>query len=205
MSAMHKLRLFHLALAAAAAAAFMTGKWLGGPHRLIGYAVAAVLIVRLLAALMGKGALGWRSWVPRLQAPASQSGWRHPAISRALTLALLASIGGAATTGILMDGGRALANPAGALDHHGEDDEHEGRGDDGEEEDEDGRAFIRSGGEAEHEGEGEEEEGALGELHELFANLLLPLAGIHILYVLLSRTRMATFMLFWPQRRSGAA
>lgn len=218
MLTLKTLRLSHLLLAIGATAAWFTGEAGGGIHKLIGYSVAAVLIVRLILSLTG-GVFGLSRWIPRLQAPAGQRGLKHPAISRLLVLAILACTAGAATSGVMMDQGRALANPQftlgeGEEGEHGEDGEGRGHGDD---EDETLRPALPTSqpvmnagfayrGEGQGEGDkGEEdEEGPLGELHELFANLLLPLVGVHVAYLLLFRLPLAQFMLFWPKRKAAA-
>ena len=216
MLTLKTLRLSHLLLALGATAAWFTGEAGGGIHKLIGYTVAALLILRLLLSLTG-GVFGISRWIPRLNAPTSQRGLKHPAISRLLVLAILTCTAGAATTGVMMDQGRALANPQFTF---GEGEEGEGRegGEGHEEEGEDDALRPQSplahpvmlagfayGGEAEEGGEGEEgEEGPMGELHELFANLLLPLVGVHVAYLLLFRLPLAQFMLFWPKRKAVA-
>lgn len=220
MLTLKTLRFSHLLLALAASAAYLTGEAGGGIHKLIGYTVAALLIIRLLLSLLGGGVFSFSRWIPRLQAPANQRGIRHPAISRLLVLGILACAVGAATTGVLMDQGRALANPQFTLGD-GEEDEGEGgegrRSGEADEEREDealrpanpavrpvtAAGFVAVGGGEEGEGD-EDEEGPLGELHEFFANLLLPLVGVHVAYLMLFRLPLAQYMLFWPRRKSVA-
>lgn len=220
MLTLKALRFSHLLLALAASAAYLTGEAGGGIHKLIGYTVAALLIIRLLLSLFGGGVFGFSRWIPRVQAPANQRGLRHPAISRLLVLGILTCAVGAATTGVLMDQGRALANPQFTLGEGEEGEEGEGgRGGEGGDEGEDEalrpanpsvRPVIAAGFVANsHSGrreqrERDEEEGPLGELHELFANLLLPLVGVHVAYLMLFRLPLAQFMLFWPKRKSVA-
>lgn len=183
MLTLKKLRVFHLLLALAAIAAYFTGE-AGGVHRLIGYSVAALLVVRLIVSLFAAGPFGWRRWIPAMHAPASMGGMKHPAISRFLILAIFACAIGTATTGVLMDQGRALANPDFSL--RGEEESEEGYGE----------------GYGE-EGEGDEEEGPLSDIHELLANLLLPLVGLHVAYLVLFRRPLAKFMLFVPAPKHG--
>lgn len=213
MQSLKKLRWFHLLLALAAAAAYFTGEMGGGGHRLIGYTVAALLTLRLLLSLAGGGSFGWRRWMPPTHAPAAMRGLKHLAISRVLVLAILLCTAGAATTGVLMDEGRALANPSFSFGDGEDGEEGEGRDDDEARQSlphgvshrpvvTAGIGFARIGGEGEE--EGDDEEGPLGEIHELFANLLLPLVGLHIAYLLLFRLSLAKFMLFWPTRKSAA-
>ncbi|QJQ33269.1 hypothetical protein GV829_13160 [Sphingomonas lacunae] len=213
MLTLKSLRFSHLLLALGATAAYITGEAGGGIHKLIGYGVATVLTVRLVLSLTG-GVFGLSRWLPRLQAPASQRGLKHPAISRVLVLAILTCTAGAATTGVMMDQGQALANPQFTLG-----DGEEGEHDDDREEGEALRpampqpqpqpvmtAGFAYHGQTDDEGEeGEEgEEGPLGELHELFAKLLLPLVGVHVAYLVLFRLSLAQFMLFWPRRKGSA-
>jgi len=223
MLTLKTLRVSHLLLALAAAAAYFSGEAGGGIHKLIGYTVAALLIARLLLSLFGGGVFGWRRWVPPVTAPAALRGMKHPAISRLLVLAILTCTAGAATTGVLMDQGRALANPSFTWGD-GEENE-EGEGGEGDEDGEEeaglrslrtlsptgigqhsiataGLSMVRSGEGGEE--ESEEDEGPLSELHELFANMLLPLVGLHVAYLLLFRFSLARFMLFWPSRKSPA-
>ena len=203
MLTLKKLRLFHLLLAAAAAGAYFTGEMGGGGHKLVGYTVATLLVLRLALSLIPAGVFGWKRWLPSTKAPPSLRGLKHPAISRILVLAILVSTAGATTTGLLMDQGRALANPD--FSFSGEHGDGEGDNDDnayqGRQPLPMQRMVSEESEKSEGGGEGHEEEGPLSEIHELFANLLLPLVGLHIAYLLLFRLQLAQFMLFWPARK----
>lgn len=189
MAPLKQVRAYHLILAVLAMAAYLTGDDDNSLHRLIGYAVATALLVRLLLAATGIGSFGWRRLVPPLRAPPALAAMKHPAISRVLILLILATVAGTATTGVMMDGGATLtrfnqstletgAENRGSRDQHPEGD----GGEDGGEQD-------------------DEEEGVLGEIHELFANLILIFVGVHIAYLVIFRLPMAKFMLFWPTNR----
>ena len=194
---MKALRFYHLLLAGAALLAYFTAEELGLVHAWTGYLVAALLGVRLLLGITRKRGFELRRLMPSLATPPrGQSGIRHPVISRLLVLAILTCVAGAAGTGIAMDQGGTLVGQSIRLhdedaERGGEDeaDEHEGSG-----------ARIASA--EEHEGGKGEDEGPLGELHELFGNLILPLVALHALYLLLVRFELARFMLFLPPRRA---
>jgi cytochrome b len=191
-SPLSNIRVFHLLLAAAAIAAYLTGEEESGVHRLIGYSVATLITLRLLLSLLGVGNFGWRRWMPSFAVMPPGKALRHPAISKLLVLAILATITGTATTGVLMDGGRSLANPSFSFG------ESENGGEDEAGEDDEGGAAQP--GVARDDGGEEEEGGALAEIHELLANLILPLVGLHVLYLLIFRRAMARYMLFWPAK-----
>jgi cytochrome b len=180
MTFLKQIRWYHLLLAMLATAAYLTGDEDSRVHRLVGYTVAAAVIVRLLLAAFGVGAFGWRRLVPPRRAPAAQAGLRHPAISRVLILLILGAVAGTATTGVLMDQGASLTRP-GLILAESENERHESAT---EEEDDD-------------EGEGGED-GILGEVHALFANLIILLVALHISYLVVFRLPMAKFMIFWP-------
>ena len=170
-------RLYHLVFAAAALAAYLTAEELGLVHAWLGYGIAALLLVRLVLGLARRRGLAFRRLMPRPgKAPLNQSAIRHPAIGHALTLALLLCIGGAATTGIAMDRGGTLAGQS--IRNHDEEGER----------DEDG------------ERDGEDQGGPLGELHETFGNLMLPLVLAHLGWLLIFRFDLARYMMFLRRR-----
>lgn len=194
---MKALRFYHLILAGTALLAYFTAEELGLVHAWTGYVIAALLGLRLLLGIARKRGFELRRLMPSLATPPrGQSGIRHPVVSRLLVLAILTCVAGAAGTGIAMDQGGTLVGQSIRLhdedaERGGEDeaDEHEGSG-----------ARIASA--EEHEGGEDEDEGPLGELHELFGNLILPLVALHALYLLLVRFELARFMLFLPPRRA---
>ncbi len=185
MKPLSQIRLYHLLLAALVIAAYFTGDEENGIHRLIGYGVAFVVAGRLIVALMAGGPWGWRRFIPPIHAPNALRDVRHPAISRLLILVILSSVAATATTGVMMDRGSSLANPSFSL---GENEGAEGEDDD------------RPGLAGEREEEGNE---FLEELHEIFANLILPLVGLHIAYLLIFRLPLARFMIFWPATKAA--
>lgn len=200
-------RIYHVLFGGAALAAYFTAEELGLVHAWLGYGIAALIAIRLISGLLGVRGFQFRRLMPSLASPPlGQTGVRHPAISRGLAAALLLCVTGAATTGIAMDGGGTLVGQSIRADDregYGEDD----RGHDGRDEDENGRfsAFgLIQPAYADDDGEGgeEREEGPLGELHETFGSLILPLAALHALYLLLFRLDLARFMLFLQRRRA---
>lgn len=200
---MNAFRIQHLLLAIAAVAAYLTTEELGLVHAWAGYVAGALIIMRLLFGLAHRRGFEFRRLIPSFaKPPLGQSGLRHPAIGRALMLALLLSVSGTAATGIAMDGGGTLVGKSIRADD-GEKGEHEER--EGDE-----AAFsalqlipaARVDEPGEGDGEGEEE-GLLGEIHETLGNLLLPLVLIHIAYMLLLRFDMARFLLFIPKRKKA--
>ncbi len=194
MVAMKQLRLWHLLLALLAAAAYFSDE-LKPLHMWLGYAVAGLIAIRLLMALFGARALGLQRFYPHFTDLKLGTLATHPAISRTLLLGIALSLIGATATGIVMDQGRALQARPGmtisALFQSG-DDEHE-------------RGERREGGEREGGEDGEEgDEGIASELHELFANALLALVGLHVGYLVLFKWPLARFMLFIRQRGKAA-
>lgn len=197
---MKALRFYHVALAVGALIAYFTAEELGLVHAWVGYAVAALLLVRLLLGLAGRRGFEFKRWFPSLAPPPrGHTGIRHPAISRTLVLGILICVMGAAGTGIAMDRGGTLVGQSIRLD----DEKGEHGDDDGERSDE-GRQTIASENHNESAGDEHEgnEEGLLGELHETLGNLLLPLVALHVLYLLVFRFELARFMLFMQPRRA---
>lgn len=205
---MKAFRIHHLLIALAATAAYFTAEELGLVHAWIGYAIAALLVLRIALGLAGTAGFRFARLIPRAgAATARTSGIRSPLIAHALTLALAVCVTGAAATGIAMDRGGTLTGNS--IRAHDESREH-----DREEREHDdkvavnivlspfvGTAHADEGGEGGKEKGGKEEEGLLGEIHETLGSLLLPLAISHMLYMLAFRFELARFMLFVPRRR----
>lgn len=181
---MHRLRAYHALLAVLAIAAYLSAEW-GTLHAWLGYGVAAVIVLRLALALTGAPQLGLMRFYPHFEGMKLGNAMTHPAISRTLLLAIAITLFGVTGTGLVMDQGRAMglggasqiASPSlvGELRER----EHSERDDSG----------------------GEEEEGAVSEIHELLANLLVLLVGLHVTYLFLFKLPLARFMLFLEPRK----
>lgn len=215
---MYAFRFYHLLFGGAVLLAWFTAEELGLVHAWTGYAVALLLTVRLLLGIARRKGFEFRRLFPRfVRSPAGQDGLRHPAVSRTLTLALLLAVAGTATTGILLDQGGTLVGKSIRDDDERQDGASGSRRDDEEHE---VAALVAPGAErraqfampslippayadSRERGEREgEEHGALGEVHETLGNLLLPLAVLHIIYLLAFRFELARFMLFAQRRRA---
>lgn len=199
---MKTFRIFHLVLALTVAVAYFTAEELGLVHAWVGYAAAALVGLRLALGMARTRGFEFRRLVPSLgKPPRGQTGLRHPAIGRTLTLALFLAIAGTATTGVLMDRGGTLMGQS--IRAH---DAERHRGDREREEREASASVINlvaPPANAREEGErGEREESALGEIHETLGNLVLPLVIAHLLYLLAFRFDLARFMLFVPRKPS---
>lgn len=195
---MKALRFYHLLLAGVTVLAYFTAEELGLVHAWSGYVVAALLGVRLILGLARKRGFELRRLVPSLAAPPrGQDGIRHPIISRLLVVAILTCVAAAAGTGIAMDRGGTLTGQSIRLD----DGEHGGGEHENDDSDEGERASLAADTGERDSGE-REDEGPLGEFHEAFGNLILPLVALHALYLLLVRFELARFMLFANPRRT---
>ena len=174
MPVMHRLRLYHAALAVLVVLSYLSGEW-GIVHAWLGYGVAAVILVRLALAATGAPQLGLMRFYPHFEGLKLDNAFTHPAISRTLLAAIAVCTVGATATGIMMDRGRAigLAESAVIAPAYADDDENGTRGE-------------------------REDEGAAEELHEAFANLLVLLVGVHVTYLLVFKRPLARFMLFLP-------
>lgn len=169
---MKAFRTYHLFFVLAVIIAYFSAESMDLVHAWAGYLVAVFLAVRGLLGLIHAKGFTWARLVP----------FGSSAITHALTLALFLCIGGVTATGIVMDNGASLST-APTFQFRGEDREEKGE-------------HGRHSGEAEH----HERESALNEVHEVLGNALLPLAIVHILYLLLFRLDMARFMLFVPRK-----
>lgn len=193
---MKSFRLLHLIAAAAVIAAYVTAEELGLVHAWLGYAIGAIVVLRL--ALAGLGAKGFtlHRLRPKLRAaPVGMGGLRHPAIAQVLTLALALNVVGLAATGIAMDQGGTLVGQSMRADDGAEE---------GGEDDEDSALLgvMIPKAHADDDSGGEADEGPLGEIHEALGSLLIPLVLAHVAYLLVFRFQMARFMLFLPARGS---
>ena len=177
MSIMHKIRVYHACLASMSVIAYLTGE-LGVIHSLIGYGVSVVIVFRLLWALSGNPQVGLMRFYPSFEGLNLNNASTHPAVSKVLMLGILLNLLAVTATGIAIDKGKdiGLANADIVSKVYADDD-----GEDEENEEEKGESFYDE---------------ALGEMHELFANLLLLFVGIHVSYLLLFKLPLAKFMLF---------
>jgi len=178
---MHRLRAYHALLVVLAIAAYATGE-MGLVHAWLGYAVSVVLIGRVLWAMMGVPQLGLMRFYPQFAGLKLGNAMTHPAISRTLLLGIATCLIGVSGTGIILDRGRAVGLVAGsavrvAIAEDSTDKQ------------------VKSAT-AKAKNEREESEGAMLELHEFLANLLVGLVILHVAYLLLFMWPLARFMLF---------
>lgn len=176
MTMMQRIRAYHAALATLSVAAYLSAEW-DLVHALFGYAVAAILALRVVAALSGMPQLGLSRFYPQFEGLRLDNAFAHPAISRTLLLGIAVCLIAVSVTGIALDGGRTLgvaeiAQPAFA------DEREAARGEN-------------------------EEEGVVGEAHEFFANALVLLVAGHVGYLFAFKRPLARFMLFLDARRSA--
>jgi cytochrome b len=185
MPAMQLIRALHAALAVLALLAYLTGEF-GAVHAWLGYGLAAVVLLRLLAAFTGRIAgiftLGLQRYYPHFTGLRFDNALSHPAVSRVLIAGIALSLIGATATGIAMDRGRTLALAGDAIVAPAMADE--GR------RDRPKRSLA---------------EKALKEAHEVLANLMLLTVGAHVGYLLLFRRPLARFMLFLPPAAARGA
>ncbi|MEI7949648.1 MAG: cytochrome b/b6 domain-containing protein [Gammaproteobacteria bacterium] len=173
MNIIQRIRIYHATLATLAILAYLTGE-LGLVHAWLGYGVSIVIFLRLLWSLSGERQVGLMRFYPSFEGLQANNLFTHPAISKSLMFGIAISLLAVTGTGIALDKGKAirLANMQTISVAYADNDELEGGG--------------------------EKEEGFLGESHELFANLLLLLVGMHVTYIALFKFPLAKFMLFVP-------
>lgn len=180
---MHLIRVLHAALAVLAVLAYVTEDW-GRVHAWLGYGVAIVIVLRLLAAGTGRIAgifsLGLQRFYPHFAGLRFDNALSHPAVSRVLIAAIAVTVIGATATGIALDRGRALGLAPSTL----------------------ASSSLVAPAQAE---EGRRlrpqrspVDRMLKEAHEVLANLMLLSVGAHVGYLLLFRRPLARFMLFLP-------
>ena len=173
MQVFNRFRLLHWLLAGFCLAAYLTGEDAGLAHVWLGYGLILAISLRLLLALFR--AKGFAALLPKqfsLATPAQS----QALLSRLLVLALLLNMLGASVTGVLMVDTSKSLNLAGvsplqtlAATAHADDDE-----------DEEGGGLLAVGSSE-----------WLEEIHEVFANGALLVAGLHIAYVWMFRRRLA--------------
>lgn len=205
---MNSFRLLHVLFGVTVLAAYFTAEETGVLHAWIGYVAAGLIALRVVLGLAGRAGFSFHRLTPRLSAaPRNLGGIRHPFIAQALTLVLALVVTTSAVTGIMMDQGGTFVGKSVRHEEEGERDGRHGKGGDREHDEEDelsaslfglvpaARADDGEGGEG-------EEEGPLAEVHEVAGNVILPLAILHVLYMLLFRFDLARFMLFASRRRT---
>jgi cytochrome b len=185
MQVMRRLRLYHAILAILVVVAFVTGDD-NIFHAWLGYAIAAIILLRLAWALTGVPQLGLMRFYPHFEGLRLTTAMTHPAISRTLLLAIATCLIAVTLTGIAMDRGAAVGVADQAISGSAPADN------------------ARSAGREAH-GE-DEDESLVGEAHEVLANLLMLLILTHVTYLLLFKRPLALFMLFFhtPAKRDAA-
>lgn len=191
---MNRIRVYHATLAILALAAYLSGES-GAVHAYLGYAVAAVILLRLAWAAMGERQLGLQRFYGVITGPHIQAGWTHPAISLTLISLISVCLFGVVGTGIALDRGRAFAGiaessttttlaPSPSTKSASDPTTPTGITDDDNGEDENGGGTLKG-------------------IHELFANALLILVPLHVFYLLVFKRALAKYMLFFPRSVPG--
>lgn len=103
MSIMHRIRIYHAVLAVFAIFAYLTGD--DDSIHACCYAVATVVVFRLLWALTGNPHVGLMRFYPKFEGLNLSNAFTHPAISKA-SLGIAVSLLSVTATGILMDQGK---------------------------------------------------------------------------------------------------
>lgn len=178
MNIMQRIRFYHATLACSALLAYLTGEF-GLIHAWLGYGVAIVIVLRLLWALSGERQVGLMRFYPSFDGLNFNNAFTHPAISKSLMLGIAISLIAATTTGVIIDGGKSigLAGIAIVADAYADDDEDENENKD----------FLTE---------------AMEEMHELSANLMLLIVGMHVSYLFLFKNQLAMFMLFAGKKQN---
>lgn len=174
MSVFHKIRLYHTVLALLVAAAYLTGDELEGLHVWLGYAVAAVILFRVLWAAVGPWQLGISRLFPDLMELAKVRRPNHPMIGRTLLAGIVINLLLTTGTGLLMEPppiGQLAAEVSIAP------------------------ALVDDGRDRDRDRDVNESE-ALEEVHETTANLLVLFVALHVTYLLAFKRPTALFMLF---------
>lgn len=183
MSVLHRLRVYHAVLAGLVVSAYASGE-LEPLHSWLGYAVGAVIVGRLMWAATGVPQLGLMRFYPRFDGLRLGTALTHPAVSRTLLLGIAVCLIGVTATGIAIDRGRAVGvatMPQAVKIAEGQ------------------QSFGMLSAKADsrrEEADDKEREGNLSEAHELLANLLMCIVGLHVVYLLLFKRPLARFMLF---------
>jgi len=182
MTTIHHIRIYHAILAILAIASYVT-KEFGVIHSWLGYSVTGVIIIRVIWAFTGDQQVSLNRFNPSFVGINFANFFTHPLISKILMLLFAISLIVVCSTGLIMDKGRAigfvdLKISANAFASQDRDDNNKNR----------------------LENKGDNDENLLSETHELFANLMLLIVGIHVTYLILFKRYMAKFMLFIPNK-----
>jgi cytochrome b len=176
MSIFHKIRIFHAVLAVLVIAAYFSDD-MKALHPWLGYAVAALILFRIVWAALGPRQVGLSKLFPNVAALKEVRSLSHPMVGRtllsAMVISLLVVIGAGVT--MLPPTEMVATETVSALEDEGAE---------------------------ERQREEHKEHGALKEIHEIFANLLMILVILHASYFLAFKRPMALFMLFL--REAGA-
>lgn len=176
MLVMQRLRSYHAVLALLVVLAYATGDD-NMFHAWLGYAVAAIILMRLAWALTGVPQLGLMRFYPHFEGLRLSTAITHPAISRTLLLGIATCLIAVTLTGIAMDRGHSIGmadQTIGSL------------------------ALADSGSGSERDDQDEYgDESFAGEVHEVLANLLMLLIVTHVSYLVLFKRPLALFMLFF--------
>jgi cytochrome b len=102
MLLLRRIRAYHAMLATFTILAYVTGE-AGLIHAWLGYAVAAVIAVRLIWAMTGVPQLGLMRFYPAFAGLTLDNVFTHPGVSRTLLLGIGTSLLAVTATGIAMD------------------------------------------------------------------------------------------------------
>ncbi len=186
MQVMQRLRSYHAVLALLVVLAYATGDD-NLFHVWLGYAVAAIILMRLAWALTGVPQLGLMRFYPHFEGLRLSTALTHPAISRTLLLGIATCLIAVTLTGIAMDRGHSIGMAGQTIDSP---------------------ALADGGSDAERDDHDEDgDESFVGEVHEVLANLLMLLIVTHVSYLVLFKRPLALFMLFFqtPAKKDGAS
>ena len=109
MSLMHKIRVYHAALAIITLLAYFTGDF-GLIHDWLGYVVTVIIVLRLGWAVFNPRQLGLNRFYPVFDGIGWTNAITHPAINKTLILAVAISVIMATATGLLtlIEGGEVF-------------------------------------------------------------------------------------------------
>ena len=102
MNAMQRIRAYHVTLATLTILAFVTGDF-GFIHDILGYAVGAVIVLRLLWAVFNPSQIGLNRFHADFPGLRFDRWLRHPGISQTLILAIAFTLSAATVTGLMID------------------------------------------------------------------------------------------------------